>query len=85
MNAFVLVAALLALAVIVPLLIPLLRRRDGQPTSAVLSVALVVMVRFSNCVVARATTSWSRAPLPPWPTLSAGPGICSRTTASGWR
>ena len=40
MNAFVLVASLLALAVIVPLLVPLLRRREGLPTSALLSVVL---------------------------------------------
>jgi cytochrome c-type biogenesis protein CcmH len=58
MNAFVLVAALLALAVIVPLLIPLLRRRDGQPTSAVLSVALVVMVGGGAALLYPVWSNW---------------------------
>ena len=58
MNAFVLVAALLALAVIVPLLVPLLRRREGQPTAALLSVALVVLIGGGAALLYPTWSNW---------------------------
>lgn len=58
MNAFVLVAALLALAVIVPLLVPLLRRREGQPTAALLSIALVVLIGGGAALLYPVWSNW---------------------------
>jgi cytochrome c-type biogenesis protein CcmH len=58
MNAFVLVAALLALAVIVPLIVPLLRRREGQPTAALLSVALVLLIGGGAALLYPAWSNW---------------------------
>ena len=58
MNAFVLVAALLALAVIVPLLVPLLRRRDAQPTAALLSVGLVVLIGGGAALLYPLWSNW---------------------------
>lgn len=58
MNAFVLVAALLSLAVIVPLLVPLLRRREGVPTSALLSVALVVLIGGGAAALYPVWSNW---------------------------
>jgi cytochrome c-type biogenesis protein CcmH len=58
MNAFVMVAALLALAVVVPLLIPLLRRRQGQPTAALLSVALVVLIGGGAALLYPVWSNW---------------------------
>jgi len=58
MNAFVLVAALLALAVTVPVLVPLLRRSDGQPTAALLSVVLVVLVGGGAALLYPVWSNW---------------------------
>ena len=58
MNAFVLVAALLALAVTVPVLVPLLRRREGQPTSALFSVALVLVIGGGAALLYPAWSNW---------------------------
>ena len=58
MSAFVLVAALLALAVIVPLLVPLLRRREGQPTAALLSVVLVVLIGGGAALLYPVWSNW---------------------------
>ncbi|HMA10760.1 MAG TPA: hypothetical protein VKO83_02655, partial [Steroidobacteraceae bacterium] len=58
MNSFVLVAALLALAVIVPLLVPLLRRREGQPTAALLSVVLVALIGGGAALLYPAWSNW---------------------------
>jgi cytochrome c-type biogenesis protein CcmH/NrfG len=58
MNAFVLVAALLALAVIMPLLVPLLRRREEQPTAALLSVVLVVLIGGGAALLYPVWSNW---------------------------
>lgn len=58
MNAFLLVAALLALAVMVPLLVPLLRRREGEPTAALLSVALVVLIGGGAAALYPVWSNW---------------------------
>jgi cytochrome c-type biogenesis protein CcmH len=58
MNAFALVAALLALAVLVPLLVPLLRRREGQPSAALLSVALVVLIGGGASLLYPVWSNW---------------------------
>ncbi len=58
MNALVIVAALLALAVTVPVLVPLLRRSDGQPTAALLSVVLVVLVGGGAALLYPVWSNW---------------------------
>jgi cytochrome c-type biogenesis protein CcmH len=58
MNAFVLVAALLALAVIVPLLYPLLKRRDGAPSAALLAVIVTAGIGGGAALLYPQWSTW---------------------------
>lgn len=58
MNAFVLVAALLALAVIAPLLYPLLKRREGVPNAALLAVIVTVGIGGGAALLYPLWSNW---------------------------
>jgi cytochrome c-type biogenesis protein CcmH len=58
MNAFVLVAALLALAVIVPLLYPLLKREGQGPNAALLAVVVTVGIGGGAALLYPLWSNW---------------------------
>src|SRR5689334_2433382 len=58
MNAFVLVAALLALAVIAPPLYPLLKRREGMPNAALLAVIVTVGIGGGAALLYPLWSNW---------------------------
>jgi len=58
MNAFMLVAALLALAVIAPLLYPLLKRKDQGPGAALLAVIVTVVIGGGAALLYPLWSNW---------------------------